>query len=670
VSDVIAIVDDSLTVRMDLVDAFEAAGFATRACASLAEARAAQSVSPAAWILDVRLPDGDGVDLLRDLRQATTAPPPVVVMLSSEAEVADRIRGLRTGADEYVGKPYDAAYVVARVGELLRAGRQPEAGGPSILVIDDSVTFREALRQALEGAGHRVRTAGTGEEGLRLAADQRPDAVIVDGMLPGIDGATVIRRLRLDARLRDVPCLLLTASEDRGAELRALDAGADTFLRKEEDVDVLLAKLSAVLRHATGTLPGSDETRSQLGPRTILAVDDSLTYLHELADALRGEGCAVVLARSGEEALELLAVQHVDCIVLDLVMPGIGGEEACRRVKLAPVVREVPLIMATAGETREAMIGALAAGADDFVGKASGFEVLKARVRALIRRRQVEQEHRRIREELLRKELEATEARAAQALAQTRAALVEELERKNRELEAFSYSVSHDLRAPLRSIDGFSRSLLEDANTLAPAMQDRLRRVCAAATRMGELIDDLLELARVGQAELRREPADLAVLAGDVIAELRRRDPEREIDVVMADALPVNGDRRMLKVVLENLLGNCWKFTGRTASPRVEIGVEPGEAGPTYFVRDNGAGFDMSYADKLFRPFQRLHTVKDFPGTGVGLATVQRIVERHGGRVWAAGAVGAGARFSFTLPPPGPVTGAPPAAVREEISQR
>jgi two-component system NtrC family sensor kinase len=669
-SDVVAVVDDSLTVRMDLVEAFTAAGFAPRPCATLAEARAARVDAPAAWILDVRLPDGDGVDLLRELRLAAATPPPVVVMLSSEAEVADRVRGLRTGADEYVGKPYDAGYVVARVCELLRARRAPEAGGPSILVIDDSVTFREALRDALTGAGHRVRAAGTGEEGLRLAAEQRPGAVIVDGMLPGIDGATVIRRLRLDASLRDVPCLLLTASADRDAELRALDAGADTFLRKEEDLDVILAKLSAVLRHATGTLPGGDQTRSQLGPRTILAVDGSLAYLHELADALKGDDCAVVLARSGEEAIELLAVQQIDCIVLDLMMPGAGGEETCRRVKQAPVVREVPLIVVADDESREAMIRALAAGADDFVGKAHGFEVLQARVRAQIRRRHVEQERRRIREELLRKELAATEARAAQTLAETRAALVEELERKNRELEAFSYSVSHDLRAPLRSIDGFSRSLLEDADALPPQMHDRLRRVAAAATRMGELIDDLLELARVGQAELRRGPTDLAYLARDVVNELRRRHPDRDIEIVIPDALPIHADRRLIKVVLENLLGNGWKFTGKTAFPRIEIGVDPADGGPAYFVRDNGAGFDMHYAEKLFKPFQRLHSTAEFPGTGVGLATVQRIVERHGGRIWATGTVGTGASFHFTLPPPGPPAAAPALPLREETPHR
>jgi len=676
-SSVVAIVDDSLTVRMDLAEAFAAAGFDARPLASVTAARDALAAGGVqAWILDVRLPDGDGVDLLRDIRRAPATPPPIVLMLSSEADVADRVRGLRTGADEYVGKPYDAAYVVARVEELLRgpAAAEAESGGPaSILVIDDSVTFREELRGALEAAGYRVWTAGTGEDGLRLAGAHRPDAIVVDGMLPGIDGATVIRRLRLDAALRGTPCLLLTASEDRTAELAALDAGADTFLRKEEDFAVILARLSAVLRRATARQPGG-EARSLLGPKTILAVDADAGYLHALADALKGEGCAMVLARSGEEAIELLGVQPVDCIVLAQDLPGLDAHETCARIKQAPVVGEVPLVLVTGGDAREATIRGLAAGADDVVRKANGLEVLRARVLAQMRRRQVEREQRRLRETLLRQELEATEARAARALAETRAALVEELQRKNRELEAFSYSVSHDLRAPLRSIEGFSRALLADAAALDSGMHDYLTRIGAAATRMGELIEDLLELARVGQTEMRRGPVDLAALAREVVAELRRREPHRGVDAVVPEALPVDGDRRLLKVVLENLLGNAWKFTGRAARPCVEVGRRDGPDGPIYFVADNGAGFDMTYAEKLFRPFQRLHSASEFQGTGVGLATVARIVERHGGHIWAQGIVGAGARFEFTVPPPGPaaavVTAASVPAPRQEAPLR
>jgi two-component system, NtrC family, sensor kinase len=414
-------------------------------------------------------------------------------------------------------------------------------------------------------------------------------------------------------------------------------------------MEVILARVTAAVR-AAAAVPVL-ATVSLLGPKKILAVDDSPTYLHILGDALRGEGYDVVLARSGEEALDLLAIQTVDCILLDLMMPGIGGRETCRRIKAAPVVRETPLIVLTAHDDREAMIDSLGAGADDYISKASDLAVLKARVRAQIRRKQFEDENRRIREQLLHKELEAAEARAARELAETRSALVEELEKKNVELEAFSYSVSHDLRAPLRSIDGFSAALLEDySDKLDDAGRDYLRRVRAATLRMSELIDDLLELSRVGRAELHRTNVDLSRLAAKIAGDLRQGDATRTAEVVIEEGLTVQGDSRLLQVVLENLLGNAWKFTANTAGARIEIGTVLRDGTKVFEIRDNGAGFDMGYAKKLFNPFQRLHTEAEFPGTGIGLATTRRIVERHGGRVWAEASVGNGAVFSFTLP--------------------
>jgi DNA-binding response OmpR family regulator len=643
----VLIVDDSLTVRMNLAEIFEAAGWRPTACADLASARAKLAAGRYALvILDVLLPDGDGVALLQEIRALPQAKGTIVMMLSTEAEVRDRIRGLSTGADDYVGKPYDPDYVVARARAL--TGDTVTPARETILVIDDSLTYRAILQQVFEGVGYAVLLAANGEDGLRLAAAHRPTALVVDGQLPGIDGATVIRRIRLDAALLRMPCLLLTASEDVGAEMRALDAGADAFVRKGEDTAVVLARLSAMLRSA-GTRPGPAGAASLLGPKKVLAVDDSETYLQALAADLRAEGYQVVLARSGEEALELLAVEAVDCVLLDMIMPGIGGRETCRRVKAVPVMRDIPIVILTALDDRAAMMDGLAAGADDYIAKSSDFGLLRARLLAQIRRKRFEDENRLIREELLRKELEASEARTARAIAEARAVLIEELELKNEELESFSYSVAHDLRAPLRSIDGFSLALLEDyGEKLDAEGQQYLRFVRESAQQMAQLIDDLLTLSRVTRSEFRRDAIDLGDIARRVGARLRAASPDRPVELIVAPDLPAMGDERLMTVVFENLLGNAWKFTGKTARPRIEVGVDAVEP-RVFFVRDNGAGFDMNYAAKLFGVFQRLHSASEFEGTGIGLATVQRVIRRHGGRIWAEGAVGQGASFFFTL---------------------
>jgi signal transduction histidine kinase len=226
------------------------------------------------------------------------------------------------------------------------------------------------------------------------------------------------------------------------------------------------------------------------------------------------------------------------------------------------------------------------------------------------------------------------------------------LEAANHELEAFSFSVSHDLRAPLRAIDGFSQALLEDFPSDVPEEARRyLDRIRSGTLRMGQLIEDLLNLSRVSRGALSREPVDLADIARQVVAELQQRDPDRSIEVSIWDGVPVRADPRLLRAALENLIGNAWKFTARTARPRIEVGVLREGAREVYFVRDNGAGFSMDYANKLFTPFQRLHSGNEFAGTGIGLATVQRIVYRHGGRIWGDAKVGAGATFWFTLAP-------------------
>jgi PAS domain S-box-containing protein len=225
-----------------------------------------------------------------------------------------------------------------------------------------------------------------------------------------------------------------------------------------------------------------------------------------------------------------------------------------------------------------------------------------------------------------------------------------QLEAANKELEAFSYSVSHDLRAPLRSIDGFSSALREDyGGQLDGQAKNYLERIRAATQRMSQLIDDLLNLARVSRGEMRHEQVDLSAMAKVILTDLQNGEPQRSVECVVPEGVAAQGDPRLLRVVLENLLGNAWKFTKKKPQARIELGVAKQDGQQVYFVRDDGAGFDMTYVGKLFGTFQRLHAAEDFSGSGVGLATVQRIIHRHGGRVWAQGAEGKGATFTFTL---------------------
>ncbi len=225
-----------------------------------------------------------------------------------------------------------------------------------------------------------------------------------------------------------------------------------------------------------------------------------------------------------------------------------------------------------------------------------------------------------------------------------------QLEAANQELESFSYSVSHDLKAPLRSIRGFSEALIVDhAASLDNESRGFLERIRAAGTRMDQLIDDLLALSRVTRGEMRGETVDLSALGSDVTKNLSKCFPDRDIEFIVAPGIRATGDGRLLRIVLENLMGNAVKFTAGRGKARIEFGVRGQEGMPVYFVRDNGAGFDMDFAGKLFIPFQRLHQEAQFPGTGIGLATVRRIIHRHGGRVGAEGAVDKGAEFFFTL---------------------
>ena len=378
---------------------------------------------------------------------------------------------------------------------------------------------------------------------------------------------------------------------------------------------------------------------------SILLVDDQPANLLALEAMLQGLGQTLVKAGSGREALKRLLTQDFAVILLDVKMPDMDGFETAALIRERDKSRDTPIIFLTAADkTQTDAVRGYAVGAVDYMVKPVVPEFVRSKVSVFVELAKKTEQLRRQAERLRESE------QAARELAEARAELVHDLEHKNRELESFSYAVSHDLRAPLRRIDAFGGAVLEtQGERLDENGRRYLDRIREASRQMSQLIDDVLHLAKVSRAEVRQQEIDLSALVESILERLREADPQRTVETRVRPGLIVVGDGRLLRIALGNLLENAWKFTEREPAGRIEFGMMTQTGEPTYFVRDNGAGFDMAYVDRLFAPFQRLHLASEFPGSGIGLATVQRIIHRQGGRVWAEGVPGQGATFYFTL---------------------
>ena len=353
-------------------------------------------------------------------------------------------------------------------------------------------------------------------------------------------------------------------------------------------------------------------------PRILWADDNA--DMRDYVRRLLADRYDVLAVPDGLAALAAARDKSPDLVLTDVMMPRLDGFGLLRELRIDARTRTIPVILLSARAGEESTVEGLEAGADDYLAKPFSARELLARVRT---------------------HLELARVRREWAI---------ELEQANKELEAFSYSVSHDLRAPLRSINGFSKALLDEyGEKLDERACHYLDRIRAGTQRMSALINDLLNLSRMTRTPLRKESISLTELARGVVAELHTREPSRNVAIEIADGLSARGDKRLITIALVNLLGNAWKYTAKRPETQIAFGRENKGNEAVFYVRDNGAGFDMAYAGKLFAPFQRLHLDSEFEGTGIGLATVQRIISRHGGRIWTEAAVDEGATFFFTL---------------------
>lgn len=525
------------------------------------------------------------------------------------------------------------------------------------LIVDPSLTVRMDLAEILAGTGFVAFTAAGLDDARSVAARELGvDLLIVDGAQLGEEGAARLRELRREGHDREAPAIVLVGAKEPALALRG-DPGV-ALLPKPYDPRALAERSLAL-------------ADPDAGPASLLVVDDSLTFAGELRDRLQADGFRVVVARSGEEGLASVASGAFDCVLLDMVMPGIDGAETCRRIRAEARWRSLPIIMLTAREGTAPALEGLQAGADDFFGKSGSLDVLAARVRAQLRRRRWEREAHRMREQLL---LEAARGRADRELAETRAKLLAELEAKNAELAAardaaeeavrlrdeFMIVATHELKTPVTSLQlqlqSARRSL---ATPSAPPplalLREKLDIAVRQTERLASLIDNLLDVSRIDAGKLVLEPeaVDVAQTVRDVARHLESLANAAgcRLEVRAPTAVVGRWDRTRIEQILTNLVTNAVKYgPGRP----VELVVDAADGRAVLEVTDHGIGVAPSDAERVFGRFERAVSPRHYGGLGLGLYISRQIAEAHGGTLRVRSTPGQGSVFVLELPIAGP----------------
>ncbi|MCC6574890.1 MAG: response regulator [Planctomycetes bacterium] len=507
----------------------------------------------------------------------------------------------------------------------------------SILLVDDREQDLLALEAILEPLGATLVRAKSGEEALRYLLNVNPSVILLDVQLPGMSGFEAAELIRSREKTRYVPIIFLTGVETtQASHFKAYSVGAVDYMVKPVQPEVLRSKVSVFVelqRMAQQVRLQAEHLRrmeEREHNRLLQRITNQRNRMFALAGDLMGIASLDEFLKevnpSWETTLGWTQAELLGRPLADYVHPDDrkAHEAVWARLRDEPGTHQLETRMMCADGSHRWIAWAATRPPDAEAVYTVGHDVTS--------RREAEQSIRRMNEELERRVSERTA----------------ELQSAVRELEGFTYSVSHDLRAPLRAIEGFSRFLVESHSSQLDGEGHRLLGVVREnSRRMGRLIDDLLEFSRTGRAELSKARVDIAELARETVEQLQQDIGKRDVDFQVEDLPPALCDRSLMRQVFLNLVGNSVKYSAPRARAVIEIGaLKDG----TYYVRDNGVGFDPQYTHKLFGVFQRLHTAEEFEGTGVGLALVQRIVQRHGGKIWAEGAVNQGATFYFTLP--------------------
>jgi signal transduction histidine kinase len=550
-------------------------------------------------------------------------------------------------------------------------------GRKRILVVEDSPTQAMLVQLRLEQEGFEAVTVPTAEAALEALTTVRPHLMLVDYHLPGIQGDELCRRVRMNINTQGLPMLMLTADQSAGAEVRGLESGADDYVAKSEDFDVLVLRIRALLRKSSTQLNLLMPDESFFRKARILAIDDSLTYLELLKHELAEEGYTVDVAASGLEGLGRMQTETYDCVLVDLVMPGMDGLDVIREVVSHQAKGDSPVVilMLSAQETKENAMRALEAGADDFIGKSSDISVLKGRLRALLRHKYLHEQHKRIIEEFQRQEdsLErAVEERTRELKAEIseRRKAEEELRRAKEIAEAasrakteFLANMSHELRTPLNAIIGFSDMIRNQVFgkvaecSMSQKYLEYIDNIHDSGCHLLNIINDILDVSRieVGKVKLNEELLDPreVVRACERLIRGQADKNKVRVDAVLPESLPMLlGDERILKQAVLNLISNAVKFTPEGGSVTVALAVAD-DGWMELRVKDTGIGIAPEDHAKVMLPFGQVDSSlsRRHEGTGLGLPLSKTFMELHGGALLLDSALGQGTTITLRFPP-------------------